>query len=345
MPKFFTPAQSNPSLPGNLPNPNFQFQDLSPTIDSLMSAYERMKSGQRADTTAGLQNQVLEGQLAGQNAAQTAQFGRPLAAIPGQEMTQAGAGMEAPGMFSPDRVALFDRLKEGLMKMGGRDPQTLAAQDAARQKESVGLDLTRSQIAENNAQATKLGAEAGAVPAQRGMKAEEGLRGELQKLSKPFVEVRDAYSRIQNVSKNPGEAGAGDLAIIFNYMKMLDPGSTVREGEFANAQNSGGVPDRIIALHNKLKKGDRLSDTQRRDFIERADELYQSQLGSQKRNEEQYRGLSTRMGANPQNVILDQGLPAQPAPTGGPAVGTVQRGFKFLGGNPALPASWARVTR
>jgi hypothetical protein len=57
-------------------------------------------------------------------------------------------------------------------------------------------------------------------------------------------------------------------------MKILDPGSTVREGEFANAQNSGGVDDRVIALYNSLFAGTRLSQVQRDDFINRASRLY-----------------------------------------------------------------------
>ena len=46
-------------------------------------------------------------------------------------------------------------------------------------------------------------------------------------------------------------------------MKMLDPGSTVREGEFASAQNTGGVDDKIINLYNQAIKGTRLNDSQR----------------------------------------------------------------------------------
>jgi len=34
-------------------------------------------------------------------------------------------------------------------------------------------------------------------------------------------------------------------------MKILDPGSVVREGEFATAQNSAGIPERIRAKYNR----------------------------------------------------------------------------------------------
>ena len=53
------------------------------------------------------------------------------------------------------------------------------------------------------------------------------------------------------------------MALIFNFMKMLDPGSTVREGEFASAQNTSGVDDKIINFYNQALKGTRLNDSQR----------------------------------------------------------------------------------
>ena len=59
-------------------------------------------------------------------------------------------------------------------------------------------------------------------------------------------------------------------------MKILDPGSTVREGEFANAANAGGVGDKVISVYNKLKKGAFLSPMQRIDFYQRAKDLYGS---------------------------------------------------------------------
>jgi hypothetical protein len=68
---------------------------------------------------------------------------------------------------------------------------------------------------------------------------ENKLRDDFLKGSKVFVDTKDAYTRIQDSASDP--SAAGDLALIFNYMKMLDPGSTVREGEFATAQDSAGV--------------------------------------------------------------------------------------------------------
>lgn len=96
--------------------------------------------------------------------------------------------------------------------------------------------------------------------------AEKDLRKEFVAGSKDFVAIRDAYTRIMAVGQDP--SGFGDLALIFNYMKMLDPGSVVRESEFATAQNTGSIGQRFIAMFNRAKLGMRLSEPQRQELMQ-----------------------------------------------------------------------------
>ncbi len=127
-------------------------------------------------------------------------------------------------------------------------------------------------------------------------KLEGDIRKEFDSLTKPYREVRDAYTRITAAAKNP--SAAGDLALIFNYMKMLDPGSTVREGEFANAQNAGGIPDIVRAQYNKIKNGQRLADAQRGDFVTRAEMLYQGMEQSYNSDKARYEQTVAQYGLN-----------------------------------------------
>ena len=133
------------------------------------------------------------------------------------------------------------------------------------------------------------------------------LRDEHQKLSGTFIDVRDAYGRILTSAEK--QTAASDLSLIFNYMKMLDPGSVVREGEFANAQNSAGVPDRTRAQYNNLIRGERLAPATRSDFINQAQGLYKTQLGSQNSLDTQYSDLATSYELDPNKVVLDFGSP------------------------------------
>lgn len=92
--------------------------------------------------------------------------------------------------------------------------------------------------------------------------------------TKAFQEQTQAYNRILSAAEEP--SAAGDLALIFSYMKVLDPGSTVREGEFASAQNAAGVPERVRALYANVMRGERLTPEQRKDFVGRSGKLYNS---------------------------------------------------------------------
>ena len=136
---------------------------------------------------------------------------------------------------------------------------------------------------------------------------EDKLRDEHQKLSGTFIDVRDAYGRI--LSNAEEQTAASDLSLIFNYMKMLDPGSVVREGEFANAQNSAGVGDQVRAKYNSILSGERLAENTRKDFIQTAQYLYKTQLNTQKNLDKNYQDLATSYGLDPDKVVLDFNSP------------------------------------
>lgn len=119
-----------------------------------------------------------------------------------------------------------------------------------------------------------------------------------------------SYGKIVNAAKNP--SAAGDLSLIFSYMKILDPGSTVREGEFANAQNAAGVPDQIRNVYERVRTGERLNPNQRADFINQAKNLYKSQMGQQESLNKSFQGVAKRRGLKGEDIVLadmfDQGL-------------------------------------
>lgn len=139
--------------------------------------------------------------------------------------------------------------------------------------------------------------------AGKGFEQADKLRDEFVKGAGDFVKVRDAYGRIIASAKDPSPAG--DLSLIFNYMKVLDPGSTVREGEFATAQNATGVPEQVRNYFNKVISGERLGDAQRIDFVNRADMLYRQQEKFQQQNVSRYTDLAKAFGLDPANVVSD----------------------------------------
>lgn len=76
------------------------------------------------------------------------------------------------------------------------------------------------------------------------------------------------------------KSGPASIALVFKFMKALDPTSVVREGEFATAENSAGVPEGIRNIYNRLANGERLGDKQISEFINTADQLSESAAGS-----------------------------------------------------------------
>jgi hypothetical protein len=102
-------------------------------------------------------------------------------------------------------------------------------------------------------------------------KGERDLRRETQDRIKQDRSVLNMFTNVQNAARS-GSA-AGDLSLIFAFMKMLDPGSVVREQEFANAQNAAGIPDRILNYRNQILRGERLNPSQREQFMNEARQL------------------------------------------------------------------------
>lgn len=129
---------------------------------------------------------------------------------------------------------------------------------------------------------------------------EHKLRTELNGITKDFREIDAAYNRIQSSAKDP--SAMGDLALIFNYMKMLDPGSVVRESEFANAENAAGVPERVRVQYNKLLEGQRLTTGMRADMLGKAGALHKGQMDRYNTTVERYRGYAKQYGFNPDNI-------------------------------------------
>jgi len=149
---------------------------------------------------------------------------------------------------------------------------------------------------------------------EQALKTEEGLRKEVNTLLKDFFQVADANARVLAAGTNP--SAAGDLALIFNYMKILDPGSTVREGEFANAQNSASVPQRVRGLYNSITQGQRLSAAQRDDFLARAESLFQAANVEATKTATAFERIATDAGVNVGNVLAAFQERAAPAVDG-----------------------------
>jgi hypothetical protein len=102
-------------------------------------------------------------------------------------------------------------------------------------------------------------------------------------------------------------------------MKMLDPGSAVREGEFASAANAGSVATAIRNVYNKLVSGERLSESQRKMFTAQANSLYQQSAKGEKVVRDGLTRIATGYGLSPTNIFYEAAESVPAAPAGAPA--------------------------
>lgn len=202
-------------------------------------------------------------------------------------------------------------------------------------------DTAAAKINELKSAAAKNYNEASTPKGPQPVTVEGQLRGEFDQKTKDFVTIRDAYGKITETARNPSPAG--DISLIFSYMKLLDPGSTVREGEYATAQNAASVPEQIRAKFNKALQGETLTPSQRADFVKQAGTLFGSQLKTYQQDEERYKQLAQNYGVSPGNVTYDRSNGMRPVQTSVPKPGDVQDGYTFIGGDPADPKSWKKV--
>ena len=176
----------------------------------------------------------------------------------------------------------------------------------------------------------------------------QALRKEFTGLSriKNFSDVTEAYTRIIKSAKDP--SAAGDLALIFNYMKVLDPASVVRESEFAAAAKAGGLGPRIQAAVEQIEKGTRLAPEQRADFVNRATQLYQGAEEQARPIYQTYEEIATARGFDPKKALPEFGYKGElyqsppefiPAPTPPVPAGAT------ASGQPLTQTQWESIWR
>jgi hypothetical protein len=132
---------------------------------------------------------------------------------------------------------------------------------------------------------------------------EKDLRAEYTREMQPFTELSQAFKKVETAALNP--SAAGDISLVYGYMKILDPRSTVMQGEQATAANAGGVSDRVRAMYNKALTGETLADNVRQDFYAQSRNLVESQRELQQDIASRYGLIATQNKLDPNQVVFD----------------------------------------
>ena len=171
------------------------------------------------------------------------------------------------------------------------------------------------------------------------------INKDLTALTKDTKLIRNTAKDLDNLSKI--KSGPASIAMIFKFMKALDPTSVVREGEFATAENSAGIPEALRNTYNKVMSGGRLGEVQSDQFVEAAKRLANSAIESS--NSEITGFLDTFEETLPKEFkdSLRKRIP-QPfeilskKQNVTPEAGFVSGGYEFIGGDPSKKENWRK---
>lgn len=142
-------------------------------------------------------------------------------------------------------------------------------------------------------------------------KTETALRNEFIKRPevKRYQEIRAQFERVKQGAD--ANNASGDIALVFSFMKMLDPGSVVRESEFATAQNAAGVPDQVRNMYNKVLSGTRLWQDQRVEFKTTAENLLKSETSNFEAVKNGFKTIIEDAGARSEFVLVWEDIDTQ----------------------------------
>jgi len=183
-------------------------------------------------------------------------------------------------------------------------------------KKAADLGLTNAQKNKTLAETRNLGIEmqkavlelaglkeTGGVDPTKKFDNETKLRDEYQKRTKNYRELDGTYSTIIESAK--AKTGPGDIALITSFMKMLDPGSVVRDTEFATARDTAGLYDRLANQAQKFKSGQifALDSKQRQEYVNLSKQYLDAAKKKAEREKEDLGVVVRNYNLNPDNVF------------------------------------------
>ena len=138
-------------------------------------------------------------------------------------------------------------------------------------------------------------------PYQR-IQVESGLRDDYRADSKNYAEIKRQSAIIKSALADP--SAAGTLSAATAYMKMLDPGSVVRESELGMAMQAQGMIDRLQSYWTTIEMGKVLTPTQKADFARLSDQYLKAAEDAQRNLNARYSELATGAGIDPKRVVM-----------------------------------------
>lgn len=145
------------------------------------------------------------------------------------------------------------------------------------------------------------------------------FRGE--QIVKDYNEILGQKGTMDSYIQN-GVGGPADLAMVFSFMKGLDPNSVVRETEYESAAKSGNIFAGAFTKFNGYfkAKGGFLPDNVKKEFLNLVNQKLAVKEKQYNNVKSQYESIAKRQGLNPSNVVIDYASGAMTQQTINPPV-------------------------
>lgn len=142
-----------------------------------------------------------------------------------------------------------------------------------------------------------------ALDPNKKLQMELDLYDRYQKRVGNYQDALISYDKMQ--ASATAETGQGDLALIFQFMRMLDPGSVVRESEYAAAQDTGTLYQELKNMYDGWTAGDKLQPEQRARFTDLAKKYMDAATREEERARKDITPAVTKYGLDP-NIVFGE---------------------------------------
>lgn len=186
----------------------------------------------------------------------------------------------------------------------GKTPEEIAKTEA----ETRNLDARTAKILTD----LKNDGDKGELSADKKFDYEQKLSDKYYARTKNYQDVKTSYDTLLTSAK--ADSGPGDLALITSFMKMLDPGSVVRETEFANAQDTAGLYNRVKNMVTKWKSGERLGAEDRERFVSLSRQYMEAADQREQTVRNQIGQTIQNYGLNAENIFPEKATTEKPKP-------------------------------
>lgn len=207
-----------------------------------------------------------------------------------------------PREYNAQSAPFIERLAS--LGMSAEDAERLADRDEDRAQRRADRQMWRDTVLSQGAKAAEAKKEVALGDDTRDLRKEISGRKEIAKYRMAAAEL----ASLKELAKDG--SGASDMAIVFSFMRSLDPESAVREAEYANAAATGTPTERMMGLVSKYWTGGPLSGGQKQAFVRAAESAQSGHKAAYESAVKTYKHVAKKRGYDQAELGIEDSAPS-----------------------------------